>query len=242
MELSAPTVRSLLIGDLWRWGVTSTCGMAFKEDGTGEVDRSFAQIEGPLCLLDESNLCRKLYCGHGFSMFIAAIFEWKPLSDRDADTLDKVVDGEGGIPSVEIELTLSERRPPAYDDKRQTLQETNLAPEAYRKKTYTIRLEQGKFPVVGRSDGMEGLCEWYTLHFHIEPSPYPPLGEWAVKRPADRHEYWERKDFYRDVVEGDRYWNPERGVSRREEVDKRKAEIRAKLASMKERDRAAQGA
>lgn len=175
-------------------------------------------------------------------MSIAAIFEWKALSDRDVETLDQVVDSGSGIPPVEVELTLSERRAPAYEDKRQTLQETTLAPEAYRAKTYTIRLEQGKFPVVGRSDGMEGLCEWYALHFHIEPSPYPPLGEWAVKRPADRHGYWERKDFYRDVVEGDMYWDPEKGVSRREGVDRRKAEIRAKLARLKEGDGSGKGA
>lgn len=240
MEQSSPTVRSLLPGDLWRWGATATCGMAFKEDGTGEVTCSLPERD--LCHLDEPNTFRKLYCGHGFSMFIAAMFEWKPLSDRDAEALDQVVDSASDIPPVEIALTLSERRVQAYQDERQTLHETYLAPEAYRMKTYTIRLEQGKFPVVGRSNGMEGLCEWYKLHFHIEPSPYPPLEEWVVKRPADIHEYWERKDFYKDTMDGDMYWDPERGVSRRGEMEQRKAEIKAKLARLKKGDSGAQGA
>lgn len=143
------------------------------------------------------------------SLLIAAIFDWKPSTDKDAASLGHaaVVESEDNIPPVNISLTLTltKRRMSRYGAMSTTgwkLHDTTLAEEAFRSKMCSIRLEKGTFPVIGVSDG---LCHWYSLHLVFDKSPYPPLEEWAQKRPAAGHEYWERKIFYRRQIEGDMY-------------------------------------
>lgn len=160
------------------------------------------------------------------------------MTDQDAASLDQVVADKDDLPPVGIELTLTERRIPEYfgiSTETWTLQDTTLEQDAFRAKTYTIRLEKGAFPVIARNDEVNMNCLWYAFHLNIEPSPYPPLEEWIMKRPADLHEYWKRKDFYRESVEGDGYWDPEAGRSRWPEVQEGRVKIKAILAKQKER-------
>ena len=183
--------------------------------------------------MNAPDACVKLVCGCGMSIMIAAIFNWKPRVDQDAAALEQIVDCADDIPPVDIALTLAGRHMPRYGNMsitdRWPFLDTSLAQEAFRCKTYTIRLEKGTFPIVGRTAG-DGYCYWYSLRLHFEPSPYPPLEEWSTKRPADLHKYWERKDFYRQEVEGDIYYDPETGTSRREQVEQLKVELARKWA------------
>ncbi|MBE3042646.1 hypothetical protein IMZ48_08730 [Candidatus Bathyarchaeota archaeon] len=168
-----------------------------------------------------------MVCGTGMSLFIAAIFDWKPTADRDAASLERAVaadDSGDGIPPVDIALTvtLSNRRMPQYGAMSTAgweLHDTILAKGAFRAKTHAVRVERGTFPIIGASDG---LCHWYSLRLVFDKSPYPPLEEWVKKRPADIHKYWERTDFYGGPVEGDMYHGT---VSTPEERELIKAKI-----------------
>jgi hypothetical protein len=173
----------------------------------------------------------KLAYGVGLSMCIAAIFDWEPLADRDVLSLKQtVVDDGDDIPPVDIALTLTEHWMPGFEQL-----STTLVQEAFRSKTYTIRFEKGNFPVI---DGTSSeLCGWYSQHLRTDPSPYPPLEQWAMERPAEMNRFWERKDFYRQEIEGGEYYDPKTGVSRREEMELFNAQLLAKLAKNRE-DRA----
>jgi hypothetical protein len=76
----------------------------------------------------------------------------------------------------------------------------------------TIKLSRGRFPV--RDIESTDLCQWYTEHLHIDPSPYPPLEAWDDKEIAEALKFWERKDFYRTGIERDEYFDPDTGRSR----------------------------
>lgn len=166
-------------------------------------------------------------------VFIAAVIDWKPLSEKDAASLNRVieVDKMGEIPPVDITVTMSKRRLPGHEEWTK-LHDTTLAPEAFHPKKYSIRLEKGTFPV--KNNGY-GYCHWYTLRLHMDPSPYPPFDEWTQKRPADIHKYWEWKDFHGEQIEGDKYYDPEKGISRRGEGEPGNAEkareLKARLAA-----------
>ena len=54
----------------------------------------------------------ELVCGHGMAIFIAAIFEWKPLTHKDTLALEQVVDVADRFPAVDIGFTLTEHRMP----------------------------------------------------------------------------------------------------------------------------------
>jgi len=164
------------------------------------------------------------------SLFIAAIFDWEPRTDQDDALLEEVVsNGRENIPAVGLKLTLTKRRMPWYGNMPTDgwqLHDKNLTQDAFNPKIYTLKFEQGTFPVIANITS--GLCHWYSLHLKFDPSPYPPLDEWAMKRPAEGHKYWERKDFYREQIEGDVYYDPESEVSRRDEMEGLKAELARK--------------
>lgn len=107
-----------------------------------------------------------------------------------------------------------------------------LTEDAFRAKTYTIHISKGKFPVVDQTS--TGYCVWYSQHLEMSPSPYPPLEEWAQKQPVDRIKFWERSDFHRLEIDGDQFFDPHTGLSRREEMEQVRANIQAKLASIRE--------
>jgi hypothetical protein len=200
----------MLVQDWWRWSGSINTLIRFKQDGTGE-----------------------LLWGVELSILLAAKFDWKPLSDQDSSTLDQPLpDDHGeGIPLVHIQMTLNEDLPPCIGsqptEQLACKPDSTLAKAAFYPKNYTIQLGRGEFPVI--DEVSTGLCMWFLRHLYMDPSPYPPLEEWIVKRPADRLAPWKKTDFHRDTVDGDEYYDPETGttdVARREQREQLVARLR----------------
>ena len=96
----------------------------------------------------------KLVCGHGQSILVATISDWKPSTDWNSAPLDQVMaGGRGELPPIDIALT------PGPDRTQQAaillwthawqLQDTNwnIADGAFPPKMYAIRLQNSTFPV-----------------------------------------------------------------------------------------------
>lgn len=137
-------------------------------------------------------------------------FDWKSLNEKDALALEQTIVVNGidvEFPTIEIEFTISNRPIKNFEAWLDCINS-----DAFRPKTCTIKLMTGKFPVLDVES--TDLCQWYTEHLHIDPSPYPQLEAWDDKEIGAALKSWERKDFYRTDTEGDWYFDPETGRSR----------------------------
>ena len=149
----------------------------------------------------------KLLCRQGLNIWIAAEFAWKPHSPA---SLDQIVDigGLDGtrrdphlIQQFDIEMTLAKRRIARMRrPERQgwRMNESVLTDEAFRPKTYTVRLEKGNFlaPFDAIGQREDQYTPRFALRLAFDPSPYPPRHEWKEPGGApDALEMWQWKEF-----------------------------------------------
>lgn len=129
---------------------------------------------------------QQLFCGVEFNSLIACQIDWK-LHTKTEDVATE-------LPAdIEISLSLTKRRPESDGDPE--VQQDILNDEAYREKTYHLRLEKGSFEVPKRTTYF--YTPVYTYRLLWDVSPYPPLEEWSYQDPAEGGKYYERKDFYK---------------------------------------------
>lgn len=175
----------------------------FNKDGTGEV----SLVSCSTCEEREWLTNMKLTLGLEFSVWILAEFEWKA---RNPESLEQVVDlsNLGGsrknpqlVSQFEIDLTLTKRRiPPANgpDKQKWKINEDRLTDDAFRPKTYTVRLDKGNFLTTYDSNYIKEP-DWvprYALRLTFEPSPYPPRHEWKEDVcGVDTLKFWDYKEF-----------------------------------------------
>lgn len=181
------TVISLLCGPNWRWDTYSNCWISFNKDGTGLIEASADQ-----------------------PVYLASEFEWKL---KNPDSLDTVVEldhnnsREGVLLSqFDIELTLTKRLHPRYQDNPiyAGINERFLQDAAFLPKSYTIRLEHGRFDdpayknwsIWKNSRPFFYQPDMYALRLVFDKSPFPPLDEWRDARDVAEAGRWpEIKEF-----------------------------------------------
>lgn len=135
-----------------------------------------------------------MWCVIGFSIFIAAEFDWKVNHESPELTLAQAIYHKSGkgphfIIEMKIELTLSKR--PVwvrYDPVKGWMpHERFLADGAFQPRTCTFRLEQGVFP----KPFPDGHNFAYRMAF-LDRSPYPGAESWQLRfqYPAMNVERW----------------------------------------------------
>ncbi|PYH88622.1 hypothetical protein BO71DRAFT_365034 [Aspergillus ellipticus CBS 707.79] len=173
---SPETLRSILIGEPWYWHYGSS-QITFHENGTGV-----------------------LLCSAELSVWIAAEFDWKLLSNPDC--LDQIVDLDSKarrseiISELNVEITLTARQPPGYNLAGHTLNEALLTDQAFMPKSYNLKLEQGRFVTQFDTRNKVHSGDQFALRLAFDPSPFPPGEEW--KQPnsiLDVMKFWEWTDF-----------------------------------------------
>ncbi|RAK98101.1 uncharacterized protein BO80DRAFT_427628 [Aspergillus ibericus CBS 121593] len=158
--MAAPeTLRSILCAETWLWN-DGTTSITFYENGTG-----------------------RLVCTTELTAWIVAELDWKA---HDPSHLDQVVTLDNSswnpttISDFSIEMTLTTRRPPdgPASDYPGRVNEHWLHDNAFRPKTYHLKLEQGRFR--NQFDIMHKVRDGlqYALRLVFDPSPLPPDGEW----------------------------------------------------------------
>ncbi|KAF5131255.1 hypothetical protein E5D57_007608 [Metarhizium anisopliae] len=171
------SVLSILCSEPWRWDSFASSEITFNQDGTG-----------------------KLTCRAGFNAWIAAEIEW---TARHAESLQEQITMSQHdsclVDRLEIELTLTKRRPGGADMSRHRINEDALKEGAFLPKTYTLCLEKGEFhaqsyvPEQGQSPRQTPK---FQLRLAFDPSPYPPRQEWVrPHRGPDSMKFWEWTQF-----------------------------------------------
>ncbi|KAI1506453.1 hypothetical protein F5X99DRAFT_364248 [Biscogniauxia marginata] len=166
----------------WTWDPNHWCAIKFKADGTGE-----------------------LTCRVEFNIYVAAEFDWKP--QLNSEPLDSVLDlntNQDLLAEYNIELALTRRRIPSLGDsvsEEALINEAHLKDAAFVPKTYTIRLEKGRFPVSRNVSVWANW--WYGRRIVFDKSPFPPLEEWKGpgKRTVEGNKFYDRVDFYDQELE-----------------------------------------
>jgi len=138
-------------------------------------------------------------------VWIAADLSWKA---KDPNALQQVITSTNYSPFISqftLEITLQKRRISSLQDARWDKSELNeklLTDAAFLPKTYTLRLEQGRFrtPYELLNDGKNtpDWAPWFAFRLVFDVSPYPPRHEWkwADEKPVpDVYKFWEWKEF-----------------------------------------------
>ncbi|KAI0598769.1 hypothetical protein F4775DRAFT_554264 [Biscogniauxia sp. FL1348] len=173
---------SSLLCRTWIWDPNHWCAIKFKADGTGE-----------------------LTCRVEFNLYVAAEFDWKPQPSSQA--LDSVINPDTNqalLAEYNLELTLTKRRIPSLGNtstEGAQINEAHLTDAAFVPKTYTIRLEKGRFPVSRNVSVWANW--WYGLRIVFDKSPFPPLEEWQGKATStvEGNKFYDRVDFYDQELE-----------------------------------------
>ncbi len=154
------------------------------------------------------------------SVFIAAEFAWKPLQPMSMDqvvSLGSSSNASGAskdprpIQQVDLEMTLTRRwaeRMRVPEIARWVGNEASLTDDAFRPKTYTVRLETGNFlAAVEESE----FTTRHALRLVFDPSPYPPRSEWKEPEGGpDANRPWEWTKFYGRESPELKMWTPPR--------------------------------
>jgi hypothetical protein len=146
-----------------------------------------------------------LTCKYENNVWIACEISWKA---KDPNALQQVITSTNPsslISQFALEITLQKRRISSLQDARWDKSELNeklLTDAAFQPKTYTLRLEQGRFrtPHDLLNDGKNtpDWAPWYAFRLVFDVSPYPPRQEWkwADEKPVpDVYKFWEWKEF-----------------------------------------------
>jgi hypothetical protein len=140
------------------------------------------------------------------NVWIAADFEYKT---KDPKVLQQSINltstnNSRLLDQFAIELTLQKRRISRFNARPGTEYQINeklLTDAAFLPKTYTIRLEKGRFrtqyDVLKLNDGRK-IAPWdprYALRLVFDVSPYPPREEWKQTDVPDVFKFWEWNEF-----------------------------------------------
>lgn len=132
--------------------------------------------------------------------WIAAIFHWKPLPGSGELLEQAVQDIDGYKGELDIELTLLKERVPQIGGNStatDTLHDTFLTEDAFQPKVFKLKYSRGTYI----RERKEDYTAKYNVRLLMDPSPYPPLEQWNLKHPTASHKYWERNDFYTELVD-----------------------------------------
>jgi hypothetical protein len=220
MDNGRETLLSILCSELWRWDSEDWNRIQFNENNTGEV--RVIRIASHLSKSRAEQLANalsQLTCKYENNVFIAADLTWKavdstnleqvipiPINNTNTNTNASINQSPSPLTSpFTLEITLQKRRIPSLQDARfdkHKLNEKILTDAAFEPKTYTLRLEQGRFrtPHELLNDGKNcpDWVPWYALRLVFDTSPYPPRKEWkyADEQPVpDVYKFWEWKEF-----------------------------------------------
>lgn len=154
-----------------------------------------------------ANIKEQIRAGAELSIFIAAEFDWELKNPASLDTLVELSNDswkKTTISQFDIELTLTKRVHPLLKDIRHKytlLNEQALVDAAFLPKTYTIRLENGRFdePDVPSASWLPFSYRppQYALRLLFNQSPFPPLEEWKgnARSPAESCKFGNMKEF-----------------------------------------------
>lgn len=119
---------------------------------------------------------------------MAASFDWKALNPTVLDEEVRATTGRATktLAHVSMEITLTDRRcpcPPSWNLNEKTLEhirlkKTRFKDVAFQPKTFTVRLESGRFPLPFMEDscGVERFSDYaysYALRLEFEKCPWP---------------------------------------------------------------------
>ncbi|KAJ4145454.1 hypothetical protein LMH87_004304 [Akanthomyces muscarius] len=158
--------------------------IVFREDGTGE-----------------------LWCACNFNYWIAADIEWKSAEISVAAEAQAV--GPSATASaadaeitsqLQIQMTLTKRLPQKAQSSILTqstlVNEYSLTDEAYKTKSYTVRVEKGRFMEPCRVGYADESAKKFNLRLVFDPSPYPPKSEWkSLERGVEDGHFWNHTQF-----------------------------------------------
>jgi hypothetical protein len=106
-----------------------------------------------------------------------------------------------------MDLTLQKRRIARFNPRpgvEYQINEKLLTDAAFQPKTYTIRLEKGRFRTQYdmQHDGKKiaPWAPWYGLRLVFDVSPYPPREEWKQTDVPDVFKFWEWNEFCSRVM------------------------------------------
>ncbi|KAI0839519.1 hypothetical protein F5Y06DRAFT_24223 [Hypoxylon sp. FL0890] len=151
----------------------------FNKDGTGE-----------------------LWCRCNFNYWIAAAFEWKSIvSPRNPNQVTSAAQNRKGpqlLGQLDLEITLAKRLPEwVKSSVLENITERSLTDDAFRPKTYTIKIEKGNFMLpcsIGYGPSWDKPR--YALRLLFDKSPYPPRSEWREPgQGPDDSQFWDHTEF-----------------------------------------------
>lgn len=74
--------------------------------------------------------------------------------------------------------------------------EHSLTDEAFKTKSFTVRVEKGRFIEPSRVGFAATFAKRFDLRLVFEPSPYPPKSEWkSLERGVEDGQFWDHKQF-----------------------------------------------
>lgn len=191
---------SILSGeDEWCFD-TEGRSIKFNKDGTGEVCRSHTMSLRWLLTT------WKLWCRCNFNYWIAADLEWKSIEPLNRDKPQGQIASATWNKSphllgqLKLEITLTNRLPRRVQtsilSKSTIINELGLEDDAFRPKSYTIRIERGNFIEPCYIGSVSSHRLRFALRLVFDKSPYPPRSEW--RKPdggPDGGQFWDHKEF-----------------------------------------------
>ncbi|KAM3477094.1 hypothetical protein MY8738_006589 [Beauveria namnaoensis] len=158
----------------------------FREDGTGE-----------------------LWCACNFNYWIAADFEWKIADNSVSAAADAQVGGSLAAASADdvenssqlhIQMTLTKRLPESAQTsvltKSTLVNEFSLTDEAFKTKTYMVRVEKGRFIQPSRARYANESSNNFDMRLVFNPSPYPPKSAWkSLEGGVEDGQFWNHTHF-----------------------------------------------
>ncbi|KAJ5092138.1 hypothetical protein NUU61_007008 [Penicillium alfredii] len=143
--MATQTIRSILAAEPWYYSGDRQC-IKFRVDGTGEI-----------------------WDGHETAFTLAASFDWKVLNSPVLEEQPAITGGRTAktLAHLSMEITLTERRCPCprgwnFDEKtleRIRMTSSTFKDSAFQPKTFSVRLEAGRFakPFMEDHGGVKGF-------------------------------------------------------------------------------------
>ncbi|KAI1496189.1 hypothetical protein F5X99DRAFT_83935 [Biscogniauxia marginata] len=180
---------SILSGeDEWCFD-TEGRSIKFNKDGTGE-----------------------LWCRCNFNYWIAAELEWKRIEpphdpSRIVEIPSQVASATQNrspqlLGQLDLEITLAKRLSQRVESfimtKNTVINELSLTDDAFRPKSYTVRIEKGNFiePCYIGCPSSSSEKPRFALRLLFDKSPYPPRSEWRKPEGGpDGGRFWDHVEF-----------------------------------------------
>lgn len=160
--------------------------------------------------LYQSLTTEKLWCRCNFNYWTAAELEWRSIElprhpSQTVEIPGQVTSAAQNknpklLGQLDLEITLTKRLPQRGESsilaKSTMINERSLTDDAFRPKSYTIRIEQGNFIepcYIGYSSSDRPR---FALCLLFDKSPYPPRSEWRKPEGGpDGGQFWDHVEF-----------------------------------------------